>query len=98
MEINLRALNRRGPNSEALRRYQHVAQLLTENPAAQPRDGVEWVRRLITDLRIPPLRTYGITREHVAELCEHALKSSSMKANPVALEPQELAEALEKAL
>jgi len=98
MAANLRALQKRDAANEAARRYATVAQLLTGNPASRAEDGVEWVRRLVGDLQIPPLRTYGIDREHTAELVEQALKASSMKANPVALEREELAAALEAAV
>ena len=98
METNLRALRQREPASEVLRRYDEVACWLTGNPPAKADDGVEWVRALVTDLRIPPLGRYGLGREHTAELVEKSAKASSMKANPIALTPDELAATLEAAL
>jgi alcohol dehydrogenase class IV len=59
---------------------------------------VEWVRKLIADLEIPPLRTYGIGPGHVADLVALAARASSMKANPVALTSAELAAVLRRAL
>jgi alcohol dehydrogenase class IV len=98
METNLRALRQREPASEVLRRYDEVACLLTGNPPAKADDGVEWVRALVTELRIPPLGRYGLGREHTAELVEKSAKASSMKANPIVLTPSELAATLEAAL
>jgi alcohol dehydrogenase class IV len=98
METNLRALRQREPASEVLRRYDEVACLLTGNPPAKADDGVEWVRALVTELRIPPLGRYGLGREHTAELVEKSAKASSMKANPIVLTPAELAATLEAAL
>jgi alcohol dehydrogenase class IV len=98
METNLRALRQREPASEVLRRYDEVACLLTGNPPAKADDGVEWVRALVTELRIPPLARYGLGREHTAELVEKSAKASSMKANPIVLTPAELAATLEAAL
>jgi alcohol dehydrogenase class IV len=98
METNLRALRQREPASEVLRRYDEVACLLTGNPPAKADDGVEWVRALVTELRIPPLGRYGLGREHAAELVEKSAKASSMKANPIVLTPSELAATLEAAL
>jgi alcohol dehydrogenase class IV len=49
-------------------------------------------------LKIPRLGKYGIREEHVADLVAKAANASSMKANPVALTPDELAETLRKAL
>ncbi|SPE50901.1 Iron-containing alcohol dehydrogenase [Verrucomicrobia bacterium] len=98
MEANLSALQRRQPQSDALRRYNEVARLLTGTPSAAAREGVEWVRALVADLQIQPLRTYGITRGHIAELVDKAAQASSMKANPIVLSPEELAAILEKAI
>jgi alcohol dehydrogenase class IV len=49
-------------------------------------------------LNIPGLSRYGITRRHTSEIVEKAVKASSMKANPVTLTPEELAQILERAL
>jgi len=68
-----------------------------EGEEAPADDGVEWVRKLVADLQIPPLRTYGITANDRAEIVERAAKASSMKANPIALTAAELAEILERA-
>ncbi|HWX22096.1 MAG TPA: iron-containing alcohol dehydrogenase [Candidatus Binatia bacterium] len=98
MESNLHALRQRQAGSEALGRYEEVARLLTGKPGAQADEGVDWVRRLVADLQIPPLGTYGLTRAHVAELVDKAAKASSMKANPIVLTNAELADVLERAL
>ena len=98
MEMNLRALRQRQPQSEALPRYDEVARLVTGRASALAEAGVNWVRELVKDLRIPALRSYGIKQEHVAELVASAAKASSMKANPIALTREELAETLQRAL
>ena len=98
MEGNLRALQQRQPDSEALRRYQEIARLLTGKGSATAEDGVEWVRLLVAELGIPRLGSYGITPEHTADLVEKATRSNSMKANPIALTTQELGAILEAAL
>ena len=94
MAANLRALREREPDSDALRRYDRIAALLTGNPHATADDGVEWVRKLVADLPIPKLGAYGIREEHVADFVAKAANASSMKANPIALTPEELAETL----
>ena len=98
MEANLRALRRRQPATQALPRYEEVARLVTGDASATAEAGVEWVRKLVADLRIPSLGHYGLKREHTAELVEKASQASSMKANPIALTPEELAGILECAL
>jgi alcohol dehydrogenase class IV len=98
MEVNLRALRQREPQSEALARYTAIAHLLTGRPGASANDGVQWVRSLCADLQIPPLRTYGIAQAASTALCHKAGQSSSMKGNPLPLTPEELREVLERAL
>jgi alcohol dehydrogenase class IV len=97
MEMNLRALRQRQPLDGALRRYDAIAWLLTGRSKAAD-DGVEWVRRLVTDLKIPRLSTFGIQREHFRELVEKAANASSMKANPITLTSEELTQILERAI
>lgn len=98
MAANLRALSQRQPASNILPRFAHVARLVTGKSQATADDGIAWVGQLVRDLQIPPLRQYGITREHVADLVEKSTHASSMKANPITLTREELAETLESAL
>jgi alcohol dehydrogenase class IV len=98
MSANLRALRQRAPDSETLRRFDEVARLLGGTVPATADDGVAWVRQLVGDLKIPHLGTYGIKSGDVSGLVEKARHASSMKANPIALTPEELAETLRLAL
>jgi alcohol dehydrogenase class IV len=94
MEINLRALRARAPQSDALRRYQEVARMLTGRGEASPEDGIRWTRETCRELEIPPLAVYGVSERDVPELIREAQKASSMKGNPLVLEPDELEEVL----
>jgi alcohol dehydrogenase class IV len=94
METNLAALRQRAPSSDALRRFEHVARLLTGINAATADDGVIWVRRLVKDLQIPGLGKYGIKPSDSGAICEKAARASSMKPNPIVLTPDELGEVL----
>jgi len=98
MAANVRALRARAPASDALRRFDQAARLLTVDASATADRGIEWVRTLVVELQIPRLRTYGIARTHIAQLVKHAAQASSMKANPIILSPDELAEILERAI
>lgn len=98
MEANVHALRARAPESPALARYKDVARILTESDGASPEDGIEPVRRLCADLRIPPLGSYGIGADHAQPLAEAASRASSMKANPILLTREELSEILVRAL
>ena len=98
MAANVRALRERAPSSEALRRYDEVARLLTGRPQATADDGVAWTRELCRALQIPPLRMWGLTEADVPVVVQRAMQASSMKANPVTLTAEELSEVLSAAL
>jgi alcohol dehydrogenase class IV len=98
MAANLRALREREPHSPALARYQKIAALLTGNGSATADAGVEWVQKLVADLPVPKLGAYGVSETHVAAICAKAANASSMKANPIVLTMDELAQTLKLAL
>ncbi len=98
MEMNIRTLRARQPGSEALRRYDEVARIVTGRAAATAADGVAWVRELCGALGVPPVSAHGVTRGDFAALAEKAAAASSMKGNPVALTREELLEILERAV
>ena len=98
MAANIRALRLRDEQSPALNRYDRIARICTGDEHESADAAVDWVRELIADLQIPRLGTYGIKSEHVDKLVEKATQASSMKANPITLTPDELAETLQQAL
>jgi len=109
MEANIRAVRQslaaqelrpttEDEQSRALKRYDQIARMCTGNEHATADAGVDWVFQLVDELQIPRLGTYGIKSEHVDELVRAATKASSMKANPIVLTPEELAETLRRAL
>ena len=98
MAANLRALRAREPENFALHRFHRVAVLLTGNPHANADAGVEWVQKLVAELLVPKLRDFGLREENVADLVAKAANASSMKANPIALTPDELTQTLRLAL
>src|SRR5208337_2266718 len=79
MEMNLRALRVRAPQSDALRRYQEVARMLTGRDDASAEDGILWTREICQELEIAPLKAYGMSEEDVPKLTLDAAKASSMK-------------------
>jgi alcohol dehydrogenase class IV len=98
MSINVQALRERQPDSEALRRYDEVAHILTGNPAATAQDGVRWVQELCAALHIPPLSSYGVTVADLPDLVEKSAVASSMQANPLKLTHDEMRAMLQAAL
>jgi len=90
IEANVCALSERDPESEALRRYGEIAQLLTGATGAGPGDGVRWVRELCSVLAVPDTDFPAVI--------EKAIRSSSMKGNPILLTHDELRGILARAL
>lgn len=98
MAINLDGLRRRAPDSQALRRYEEIARILTGEPHASAADGVRWVARLCERLEIPRLRAYGVTSADLDDVCAKAAQTSSMKGNPIPLTNEDLREIAQRAL
>jgi alcohol dehydrogenase class IV len=96
--VNVRALQERMPGSEALRRYDEVAQILTGNAGATADAGVKWVQDLCDVLQVPSLAENGVTADDFTTLIQKASVASSMKGNPIKLTPEELEEILTRAL
>jgi len=98
MEMNLRALRERDLENPAIARFDWVARLLTENGSSSAQEGIECVRKIVSDFKIPRLGSHGIKAEHIPEIVKHAKNASSMKANPIVLTDEELREILRGAL
>jgi alcohol dehydrogenase class IV len=98
MAANLRALRARMNGHPAIARYRDVAVALTGDAAASPEAGIAAVAALSADLGVRGLRAYGVTPDHVTELCREAQRASSMKANPIELDEEELRDTLFAAL
>jgi len=98
VRANVDALRKREPGSETLIRYAEVAYLLTGDETAPVEKGVEWLEHLLVELHIPALTTYGISENDIPLIVSNAAIASSMKANPIQLTEDELAEILTEAL
>jgi alcohol dehydrogenase class IV len=95
---NIAALNMSDPENPVLARYDAVAQWLTGDPAATAADGVNWLRELVADLRIPGLGDYGVRAADFPIITEKAQRASSMQGNPIRLTPPQLSAILDEAL
>jgi alcohol dehydrogenase class IV len=98
MDVNVRVLQEREPDSSVLKRYDEVAQILTGDHTATASAGITWLKALCEELQVPPLSSYGATESDFPQLIEKASISSSMKGNPVVLRPGEMEDILRKAL
>jgi alcohol dehydrogenase class IV len=90
MEVNIKSLREREPNSPCIERYRQVARLVTGDGLAEPEAGVHWIYNLREQLMIPPLSSYGFTQGDIADLVEKASQASSIKGNPLKLTRQEM--------
>lgn len=95
---NLAALRGRRPDSPALARYTEAARILTGDVEATADDGAAWLARLVVDLKIPGLAAHSVTANDLSEITAKAAQASSMKGNPITLEPGELSAILAAAL
>ncbi|MGB3905373.1 MAG: iron-containing alcohol dehydrogenase, partial [Anaerolineae bacterium] len=98
MAVNVRALQERAAESEALRRYDEIARILTGNGSSTADDGVGWVQDLCDALQVPSLGSYGITPDDFQALVDKASAASSMRGNPIQLTPGEMEEVLSRAV
>ena len=97
IEQNILSLQMRDPTNVALRRYQEIFHIF----GYEKEDLSENIDDFISYLSIfevKPLSTYGIGRQHLQEIIGMAIKSSSMKANPIVLTEHEIENILMKAL
>ena len=98
MSINVQALLSRQPGSPLLKRYDEVAQILTGISTATSADGVTWVHELCEALKLPGLKTFGLTPDFFSIVIEKSAVASSMKGNPIKLTTAEMTEILNRAL
>src|SRR5262249_15684943 len=97
MEANVAALRAGPPGRPALARYTEAAALLTGDPGAAVEDGIAWVRQTLALLAIPGLGAFGLVPEQAGDVAAQALRSSSMRGNPVALTEADLRAILARA-
>lgn len=98
MVANVSALKSRSPTHEALRRYDDIAQMLTDDESASADDGVVWVQELCEEFEVPPLTAYGFTDNDISTLTDKAAAASSMKGNPIELLSDEMGQLLANAM
>jgi alcohol dehydrogenase class IV len=98
IETYITALKDRAGDHPTLRRYAELARILTANPEAQVGELIEWIHSLCKDLKVAPLSNFGLSKKDFPVLIEKSAKASSMKANPIELNEQEMEAILGRAL
>jgi len=97
VEANVKALREREPESRALERFEELGRILTGNPKAGATEGMDWIRELSADLRVPPLSQYGLKEGDFPVVVKKAKKASSMRGNAIELTEEELTDVLRRA-
>ena len=59
-------------------------------------DGIDWLRRTVELLQVPPLGELGLARADHGRVADAALVASSMAGNPVRLTRDEVLEILDR--
>ena len=101
LAANVAALQSQGSGHSVLSKYAAVGRAVlhqVDGDEAAVRGLIDFVASLVNDLRIPRLRQFGITEQHVPEMVALAKKASSMRYNPVVLPDDSLAEVLRRAI
>ena len=98
MEANIEALQNRKIQSNALQRYEKIAQILCGADDADAYEGIEHIYELCGLLNTPSTDALGFTQADIPDIVAKAQHSSSMRGNPVLLHPEELSAILEKAM
>jgi alcohol dehydrogenase class IV len=98
MDVNLKAVRERAPQSATLGRFAELAQILTGNSQARPEDGIAWLYELSSALKIAPLTSYGVQKAFSLAVTAQAKRANSMKGNPIELMDAELNAILNAAL
>lgn len=96
--VNVAAIRRAAPQSESLRRYDEVGRMLTGSASAVAADAIRWTSEVNRDLGIPTIGSYGVQASDIPALVEGALKSSSIKGNPISLTGEQVGEILTAAM
>ncbi len=91
---NIAALRDAGDPDERLSGYAAVGRVLADDPALSPSDAIDACAPLCADLsrrlRIPALRQFGMTERDIEPMVQLAMKSSSIRYNPVPLDERRL--------
>ena len=97
VRANIAALAARAPASPAVSRYLTAARVMTGRGDAGAGDLIALLQQLRSDLHIPGLRAYGVGDDDAQAIVEAAARASSMKGNPIGLDPGELHDVLASA-
>lgn len=89
MEENIKSAKLEG-REDILARYTDIARIVTSDPKAEYSDSVAWTQMVLEQLALPNLSDFGICRTSFRKVAQDALKSASIKGNPLPLNEERL--------
>lgn len=95
LKINERVLRERHPDNDFHQRLKELTSMIIGTHDADFEQTLEWIQGTVDMLKIPSLRSYGLTRKQLPSLVEKSMKASSMKGNPIQLSHDELTELIQ---
>jgi alcohol dehydrogenase class IV len=98
LEINERVLKKRYSDHVCHLRLKELTNMIVGTQDAIFDDALEWIQQTVHLLRIPRLRSYGLSKDSLPLLIEKSMQASSMKGNPVPLLREEIADIIQRAL
>jgi alcohol dehydrogenase class IV len=98
VRANIRAMEAREPLHPALAKYEEAARIVMGDAGSNQMTLAVWLEEMADDLGIPRLADLGVSVQAFAEIAEKAATASSMQANPIRLERDDLMGILAEAL
>ena len=95
--INIRSMQTREPNNQALAKYLHAAEILCEKRFIDPETAfnslIDLLAQWTADLALPRLSQYGLREAGLDKVIANC-RGNSMKTNPIVLSDDEIGEVL----
>ena len=82
LEVNLRALQSRAPQSPAINRYNEVARIITGKSTDRAAEGINWIQELCSQLQVPRLAEYGIKETDFSTIVANSKDSQQHERQP----------------
>ncbi|MHA2203081.1 MAG: iron-containing alcohol dehydrogenase [Candidatus Hodarchaeales archaeon] len=102
IEANIKQLMIRDPENTTLMKYAKLGEIVSEKTIPSINDAhinlVDYLKNLTKELNIPTLSEFALTDSDVRTIVEKAMKSSSMKYNPIELKEGVLKEILHQVI
>ena len=95
---NIQAARAESPDHPLLAKYYFLAGVLTSEQDVTPEHAAHGASRLIRDLDLPPLSSFGLTPADIPRIVPLAKKASSMRYNALPLSDAALHDILDRAL